>query len=210
MLPTVKFELTQFPFQAQSTGFIYNAVKDFGGSSSLAQKIESLVDKPLSIIFICIFAFLIGHIGKITQRKIIRSYSNKASSTTNPTELLKRITTLLTALLHLWTASIWGIAFLLILSVLGLNLAPLLTGATILGATLAFGAQNIVKDYLGGFFLIAENQIAIGEKVQILDVTGKVESISLRTTVLRDDDGILWYFANGDIRKVGKKPPEKA
>ncbi len=113
--------------------------------------------------------------------------------------------TLTLAVRHIIDIFIWSIAIITALGVIGLDLTPILTGATVVGAALAFGAQNLVKDYLSGFLLLMENQIIIGDVITVLDVTGTVTSVSFRSTVLLDEEGITWYIANGDIRKLGNK-----
>lgn len=96
-------------------------------------------------------------------------------------------------------------ALLMILVELGVNIAPLLASAGVVGVAIGFGAQSLVKDFLSGMFLILEDQYGVGDKVTIGDVNGTVESIALRITKVRDAEGTLWYLRNGDVLKVGNK-----
>jgi small conductance mechanosensitive channel len=96
----------------------------------------------------------------------------------------------------------WGIAAMLVLGELGLNLAPLLASASIIGVALGFGAQSLVRDFLTGFFVLLEDQYAIGDYIEIGGVMGTVERFTLRMTALRADDGSLHTIANGTIQRV--------
>ncbi|MEQ8833491.1 MAG: mechanosensitive ion channel family protein [Miltoncostaeaceae bacterium] len=103
-------------------------------------------------------------------------------------------------------AVIWVIAFLTILgTTFGISLAPLIAGAGILGIALGFGAQGLVRDFLSGVFMLGEDQFGVGDVIDVGDATGTVEGISLRTTRLRDVEGTLWHFPNGEIMRVGNK-----
>ena len=98
---------------------------------------------------------------------------------------------------------IWVIAVLLVLGEVGIDLAPLIAGAGIAGIAIGFGAQNLVKDCVAGLFMLIEDQYGIGDTVDLGVATGSVERISLRTTVLRGQDGTVWHVPNGEIRRVG-------
>lgn len=100
-----------------------------------------------------------------------------------------------------WIVS-WIVAALTILPMLGLETAPLLTAAGLGGIALAFGAQKLVRDVLNGIFILIEDQYAIGDVVRIAGVSGTVEDISLRRTVLRDLDGSVHHIPNGEIATV--------
>ena len=114
------------------------------------------------------------------------------------------------------TFLVWGIAFVLIVGAFGINLTPLVAGAGIIGVALGFGAQNMVKDFLAGLFVILEDQYGIGDVVDLRDsmgdpgVSGTVEAISLRATRLRDIEGSVWHVPNGEIRTAGNKSQQWA
>lgn len=91
---------------------------------------------------------------------------------------------------------------LMVLNELGYNIGPLLAGAGIAGVALGFGAQTLVKDMIGGFFILLEGQFFVGDVVEIGSVKGKVEAIRLRTTLLRDGEGVLHVIPNGEMRVV--------
>jgi small conductance mechanosensitive channel len=86
-----------------------------------------------------------------------------------------------------------------------IDISPALTGAGIVGVALGFGAQSLVKDVIGGFFLILENQIRVGDVAAINGTGGLVEAINLRTTVLRDEEGTVHIFPNGSINTLSNR-----
>lgn len=101
-------------------------------------------------------------------------------------------------------------ALIMVLSELGLELAPLLAGAGIVGIAVGFGAQDLVKDFLSGVFMLLEDQFGVGDIIDVGGNTGVVEAVSLRSTRLRSIDGTLWHVPNGEIRQVGNRSQEWA
>jgi moderate conductance mechanosensitive channel len=97
------------------------------------------------------------------------------------------------------------IVFLLVLSELGIDLAPFIAGTSIVGVALGFGAQNIVKDFLSGMFMMLEDQYGVGDVIDFEKAVGTVEAVGLRTTQLRDVNGTVWYVRNGEVVRVGNK-----
>ncbi|MFB9909347.1 mechanosensitive ion channel family protein [Allokutzneria oryzae] len=98
---------------------------------------------------------------------------------------------------------IYGVAFLMVLDVLGVNLTPILASASVLGVAIGFGAQNLVKDFLSGIFMLLEDQYGVGDVVDLGEASGTVESVGLRVTTLRDGNGTVWYVRNGTVMRVG-------
>jgi small conductance mechanosensitive channel len=103
---------------------------------------------------------------------------------------------------NVWRFFVFIVTVAIILGIIGINLTPLLASATIIGATLGFGAQLIVRDYFSGFLLTLEDQYGIGDSVTIGALSGVVEDLTLRVTRLRADDGTVYFVANGDIRQL--------
>ncbi|MEE2034680.1 mechanosensitive ion channel family protein [Rhodococcus chondri] len=89
------------------------------------------------------------------------------------------------------------------LATLGFNVAPFIASAGIAGVALGFGAQNLVRDFISGMFMLLEDQYGVGDVVDVGDAVGTVESVGLRVTTVRDIDGTLWYCRNGEILRVG-------
>ncbi|HZR48989.1 MAG TPA: mechanosensitive ion channel family protein [Streptosporangiaceae bacterium] len=100
---------------------------------------------------------------------------------------------------------IFFIAALTVLSDLGINLAPLLASAGVLGVALGFGAQNLVKDYLAGIFMLVEDHYGVGDMISLGKATGTVEAMTLLTTRIRDLNGVVWHVHNGTISRVGNE-----
>jgi small conductance mechanosensitive channel len=100
-------------------------------------------------------------------------------------------------------ALIWTIAAVTVLGELGINLGPIIAGAGILGIALGFGAQSLVRDFLSGMLMLIEDQYGVGDIIDVGEATGTVEAVSLRTTRLRDVNGVMWYVPNGQIARVG-------
>ncbi|PJE94204.1 mechanosensitive ion channel protein MscS [Streptomyces carminius] len=101
------------------------------------------------------------------------------------------------------TFLIMGTAFLIVLSSLGIDLAPLLASAGVVGVAIGFGARNLVTDTLTGMFMLLEDQYGVGDRIDAGEATGTVLEIGLRVTKLRGDDGEIWYVRNGEIKRVG-------
>ncbi|MGV0838356.1 mechanosensitive ion channel family protein [Mycolicibacterium thermoresistibile] len=101
-------------------------------------------------------------------------------------------------------------AALAILSVLGVNIAPFIASAGVVGLAIGFGAQNLVQDFVTGVFMLLEDQYGVGDIVDLGEVIGEVETVGLRVTTVRDIDGTLWYVRNGEILRVGNMSQEYA
>jgi moderate conductance mechanosensitive channel len=114
-------------------------------------------------------------------------------------EWQRRAATLAGILGSLVTVSVGFIAVLMLLRELTIDVVPILTGAGIAGLAIGFGAQNLVRDVISGFFLILEDQVRVGDLARINGVGGTVEQVNLRTIVLRDGDGAVQVFPNGTI-----------
>jgi small-conductance mechanosensitive channel len=152
----------------------------------------------IALLLILGLAIILGTtlaIPKVIKTAVLRSRAGQTEE-----ELNKRADTLSGVL----TASVQVIVILvfafMLLSELGINIAPILAGVGIVGIAIGFGAQSLVKDIISGLFILVENQYRKGDVVKIADVSGLVEDISLRRTVLRDMDGVVHVVPNGEIR----------
>jgi small conductance mechanosensitive channel len=103
------------------------------------------------------------------------------------------------------SVTIFAIAGVVVLGDLGINLAPLLASAGVVGIAVGFGAQNLVRDYLTGVFMLLEDQYGVGDVISVGDATGTVETLTLRITRLRDVNGVVWHIRNGTIDQVGNQ-----
>jgi small conductance mechanosensitive channel len=101
------------------------------------------------------------------------------------------------------TLLVYGVAFVLILGEFGVNLAPIIASAGVVGVAIGFGAQNLVRDFLSGIFMMLEDQYGVGDVVDLGEASGTVEAVGLRVTTLRDIAGTVWYVRNGEVLRVG-------
>ena len=129
----------------------------------------------------------------------------EASGPTPTTRRHERAQTIARGLASFTSIIVWVVAAALILSVFGISGAAVLTSAGLIGVALAFGAQNLLRDLINGTFMIMEDQVGVGDVVDLGIASGTVEDVSLRTTRLRDVEGVVWYVPNGAIPRVGNK-----
>ena len=119
-----------------------------------------------------------------------------------PEAAVKRVRTLMSVLWTIVVGLVWFLVVLTTLGQIGVNVTPVLAGAGVVGLAIGFGAQNLVKDLVSGFFLILENQIRVGDVAVINGTGGLVEAISFRTIVLRDEAAVVHVFPNGSINTL--------
>ena len=124
------------------------------------------------------------------------------ASETVPGAAMMRVRTLMSVLWTIAVGLIWFVAALTVLGQMGVNIAPILASAGVVGLAVGFGAQNLVKDLVSGFFLILENQIRVGDIAVINGTGGLVEAITFRTIVLRDLSGVVHVFPNGSVNTL--------
>ena len=116
----------------------------------------------------------------------------------------QRATALASVLGNAASVTIFAIAAVIILGDMGLNLAPVLASAGVLGVAFGFGAQNLVRDFLAGIFILLEDQYGVGDVIDV-GVVGTVEAVTLRITRLRDINGVVWHIRNGTIKAAGNE-----
>ncbi|MFC1564473.1 mechanosensitive ion channel family protein [candidate division KSB1 bacterium] len=166
--------------------------------NSMIQNVYNwLITSGIRILFIVIITAAGLKIAKLVFSKIFSKMKKEEA-----TEFNKRIETLRSILNYILTISILILSAIIILSELGIDIGPILAAAGILGLAVGFGAQNLVKDIISGFFILIEDQIRVGDVVQISGKSGLVEKVNLRMTILRDVAGSVHYVRNGDIDVV--------
>lgn len=114
----------------------------------------------------------------------------------------RRLRTLARTITAAITVFVWALAAVYVFAQLGLDITPLIASASVVGLAVAFGAQALIKDFFYGFFILLENQFTVGDVVQLGSISGTVEKISLRITILRDLKGVVHYIPNGSIGQV--------
>jgi moderate conductance mechanosensitive channel len=158
-----------------------------------------------SIVFIISFRIIIFFIKKL---KKILIYKSGKSEKSDAFEIGKRINTLTGILTSIIKIIIWGIFLMILLKKFGVEIGPILAGAGIMGVALGFGSQELVRDFISGFFMLLENQIREGDVAIINGTGGTVENIELRTTTLRDFSGVIHIFQNGKISTISNMTKE--
>lgn len=183
-------------------GWFYDLLRKSGVSASTAHTVVEFVFRPLEIILVILIAILVAHFGARAIRRLLGRVGREAAARSDSERAGARMRTVVALVANLWRAFVAVVAVLVILGIFGVNLTPLLASATVIGATIGFGAQSLVRDYLSGVLLTLEDQFGIGDTITVNEATGTVEELTLRVTRLRAADGAVWYVPNGDIRKL--------
>jgi len=163
----------------------------------------------LRIAFVILLALLVRAaaarvVGRVTTRASVR-FENGGGRGRTGERRQQRASALGSVLGNAASVAIFTIAAFMILGDLGLNLAPVLASAGVLGIAIGFGAQNLVQDFLAGIFMLLEDQYGVGDVINIDNVSGTVEAVSLRITRIRDVNGVIWHIRNGTISKSGNE-----
>jgi len=192
-------------------------VYDWTGNEWLAGSANWLIAKPLTILLIIIGALIFRAICRRMIDRLTSATGGKVPTVLRPLrerapqslgQLLserraQRAKTIGSVFKSIVSFIVFGLAFMMILGELGVNLGPILASAGIVGVAIGFGAQNLVKDFLSGVFMMLEDQYGVGDVVDTGEAVGKVEAVGLRITTLRDVGGTVWYVRNGEILRVG-------
>ncbi len=203
----------------EDPGSLCEWVFDQTGNETLAKISDWLVGTPLTVLCIVVGAWILAHVARRYLGRVVRGVMMRQNSLPvkhltkvgigNGDEFDPRLEARAASISGVvgGTAGviIWVIALITVLGELGLDLGPLIAGAGIAGVALGFGAQSIVKDFLAGLFVLIEDQYGIGDTVDLGEASGTVQQITLRTTVLRAQDGTVWHVPNGEVMRVGNK-----
>ena len=161
---------------------------------------ETHTPNAIRVVLILLLAWLVGRIVKSLIRRIEHLADDLDPN--RKTEYEQRARTISRVLRQASSVLIWSVTLMLVLGEIGVDLKPILAGAGILGLAVGFGAQTLVKDVITGFFILLENQLSVGDVVTAAGCSGQVESVNLRTTVLRDADGKTHIIPNSAITVV--------
>lgn len=189
--------------------FLLNFSQSTSQSTIIENPSEWFQTYGITILVIIFGAWIFRHVVFLlvhgVMQRAVRSHFG------NENERKKRLATLeglIDALLKIGTIAV---ATLMIISELGINIAPILASAGVIGLALGIGAQSLIRDFMSGFFIIAENQYRVGDVVEIattvgtVKITGTVQAITVRTTIVRDLDGKLHHIPNGSILVASNK-----
>ena len=170
-------------------------LKQFQGGSW-----EQVMFTSTRILIVLVLAWL----GMIVLRKILNKLEQKLLKQSQingepPSESEKRVETLIRLIRQAALIVLWVTTILILLKEIGVDVAPILASAGIVGLAVGFGAQNLVRDFISGFFFILENQVRVGDVAIVNGTGGLVERVNFRTIVLRDLGGIVHIFPNGTV-----------
>ena len=182
-------------------------------SDFLARSADTLFGAGSRILFILVLALIVRWLlHRVINRVVAGATSspvtklmNRGAAAAAADRGAQRARTLGSVLRSLCSAVVGIIATIMVLGEFGVDLAPILASAGIVGIAIGFGAQNLVKDFLSGMFMLLEDQYGVGDIVDVGQASGTVETVGLRITTLRDGNGTLWYVRNGEILRVGNK-----
>lgn len=152
-----------------------------------------------------VLAAIVGRLlAEVIINRIIKKVEDDDTSSVSALE--QRAQTLGSLIKNATNILIFGTMVVMIVSEWGINIAPILTGAGIIGLAVGFGAQSLVRDIVTGFFILFENQFNIGDTIEISGLTGRVKEMNLRTTVLKTDEGQTLIIPNSSIAVIKKLP----
>ena len=166
----------------------------------LASTGTAIAKSGLRIVLVLVAGYLAVRFLRIALRRLEEILIRAGERTELvPGAARKRVTTLTGLLLTMGLVGVWAVAIVICLDQIGLAVTPILAGAGIVGLAVGFGAQNLVRDVISGFFLVLENQVRVGDVAVVNGTGGLVEAITFRTIVLRDLAGVVHVFPNGTI-----------
>ncbi len=155
----------------------------------------------IKIIFILISAFLINRFLQI----LLKNYLEKKIKEKLEPSSQQRIITLISVFGGTGRFIIWIVAILMILSEMGLNITPILTGMGLAGLAVGMAARDLISDFISGIFILLEDHYRVGDKIKAGGIEGEVVEITLRRTTIKDENGILHFIPNSQIKIVSKK-----
>ena len=202
--------------------WLCQAVYDWFGLDWLAENADTLIGTPVKILLVVVLATVVRlmlhrAIRRLTDRTvtgavptILRPRRNRTPQHRDAMEQItarrtQRAEAIGSVLRSFASIVVLGIAVVLVLGELGINLAPIVASAGVVGVALGFGAQNLIKDFIAGIGIILEDQYGVGDVVDLGEASGTVEAVGLRITRLRDVNGVVWYVRNGEVLRVGNK-----
>ena len=189
---------------------------DITHSQSAAELVRVWLAQPLSVALRILFVILLAVVIRFVAHRLINKITTRAAQAggngkSEAARMLlgerrrQRSRALGSILRNAASVLIFGIAAVTIAGDLGLNLAPVLASAGVLGLAIGFGAQSLVRDFLSGIFMLLEDQYGVGDVIDAGDATGTVEAVGLRVTRLRDVNGVVWHVRNGTINRIGNE-----
>lgn len=193
-------------------------------SARAAHLADVLIGKPLAIVGLLLFGMVVRwllhrvvdravsraargvlpeRVSRVARGRLRPKESTNVADLATSTRRVQRANTMGGLLKSIISGVLTAVIVTMMLSELGVDIAPIIASAGVLGVALGFGAQSLVKDFLSGIFMLFEDQYGVGDVVDLGEAIGAVEAVGLRVTRLRDVEGTVWYVRNGEIVRVG-------
>jgi len=206
--------------KSDEPGIACRLVWDISHSAHAAEVTRVYLAGPINVVLKIAFVLVLAFVARAITHRAINRITGRAAEGHPSTEVghsrglrpersgerrRQRSHALGSILRNATTILIFGIAGIIILGDLGIDLAPLLASAGVLGVALGFGAQSLVGDFLAGISILLEDQYGVGDVITAGTTSGTVEAVGLRVTRMRDVNGVVWHVRNGSLQQVGNQ-----
>lgn len=209
---TTETAVTEVEVACGNQGPFCDAILEWTGNEAIAETTSWIIGTPIKIAIIVVAALALN---KLLRRLIDRGMNKIGTVTAEHGEAVvtsrsveraeKRAETIGSLLRSGTTATIYLVGGVTILETLGIGIVAIIATAGVLGLAIGFGAQSLVEDLLRGVFMLAEDQMGVGDRVDVGVVNGTVERVTLRTAVIRDPEGTMWHVPNSEINRVANE-----
>jgi small conductance mechanosensitive channel len=193
-------------------GHLCDAIYQWTGSEAAAETTSFILGVPLKLAIVVVGALVVNHLAKSWIKKLTKrlgtvtaEHGDVVVEDRSVKRAEERARTIGSLLRSLTTATVFGLTVIMILSIFGINVLPMIASLGVIGLAIGFGAQSVVEDLFRGVFMLAEDQFGLGDRVDCGVVNGYVERVTLRTTVIRASDGTLWHVPNSQIDYVANE-----
>jgi moderate conductance mechanosensitive channel len=231
ILPPAPGILPARPACADDPGSWCSVIYQLTNNDFVSRSADTIVSTSFNVTLIVVLSFIVRYVlhrainrlvegavstrmprlvGRVPRLRLAGSRT-KSPTASPPTALpttprrAQRARTIGSVLRSLSSVVVLIIGSVMVLAEFGVALGPILASAGIVGVAVGFGAQNLVRDFLSGMFMLLEDQYGVGDVVDVGEASGVVEAVGLRITTLRDLNGTVWYVRNGEILRVGNK-----
>ena len=192
-------------------GSVCEQLYDWTGNATFSKAVSWLLTVPLTILLIIGGAMVLNWLGRRYGNRVVKRLGKETEehsqlvSDRSADRATQRAETVGTLLKSVITATVFGVATIWILEIMGIDAVTVIASAGVLAIAIGFGAQSIFADLFAGVFMLSEDQLGVGDRVDVGPVNGYVERMTLRTTVIRDSDGTLWHVPNSKIDYVANE-----
>ena len=192
-------------------GAVCEQLYEWTGKATFSEVVSWLLTVPLAILLIMGGAMVVNWLGRRYGNRVVKRLGKETEehsqlvSDRSADRATQRAETVGTLLKSLITATVFVVATVWILEILGIDALTAIASAGVLAIAIGFGAQSVVADLFAGIFMLSEDQLGVDDRVDVGPVNGYVERMTLRTTVIRDSDGTLWHVPNSQIDYVANE-----